>query len=74
MGLKKWEANRSKKKGGILNGTEKMGSKQIKKKGGILNGTEKMGRKGLQEKTVILQTWTGKKKLEANRSKKNPAS
>ena len=36
-----------------------------------MNGTEKMGRKGLQEKTVILQTWTGKKKLEANRSKKN---
>ena len=47
--------------------------KQIdQKKGGILNGTEKMGRKGLQEKTVILQTWTGKKKLEANRSKKKP--
>ena len=41
MGRKKWEANRSKKKGGILNGTEKMGSKQIKKKGGILKDSKK---------------------------------
>ena len=27
-----------------------------------------------REKTAILQTWTGKKKLEANRSKKKLAS
>ena len=32
IGKKKWEANKSTTKTGILNGTEKMGSKEIKKK------------------------------------------
>ena len=53
-GKKKWEANKSTTKTGILNGTEKMGSKEIKKKGGILNGTEK--KVHLSERSSILQT------------------
>ena len=63
MGRKKWEANRSKKKRWHLEWDGKNGKQRDQKKRWHLEG--------LQEKTVILQTWIGKKKLEANRSKKN---
>ena len=48
MGRKKWEAKRCKKKGGILNGTEKKGSKEFQVKNDHrteMDWEEKMGSK-----------------------------
>ena len=73
LGRKNWKQI-DPKKTPHLEWDGKNGRQIDKKKGGILNGTEKMGSKELQEKTAILQTWTGKKKWEANRSKTKPAS
>ena len=68
---KKWEANRCQKRNWHLEWDGKNGKQIEKKKRRHLKWDGKTGKERTRsKKTVILQTWTGKKKWEAHRSKK----